>query len=177
VSGQELASVSVADLVHLRRNPQFMSAKEMEALREGIRRDGFLAPVLVRPMDDGRYEIVSGNHRVLAAKEAGLTHVPAIVKPMDDRQAQRIAVNLNTVHGDPTPELLAPFLAELDDATLADVHLDRELEKGLREFDADLALKLASLDVPEAFDHASPKGRVPTSCRCPTCGHQHAPKR
>lgn len=171
-----LRQVAISKCAHLRRNPQFMSAAEMAALRDGIRRDGFLAPVLVRPIAGGRYEIVSGNHRVLAAKEAGLTHVPAIVKTLDDRQAQRIAVNLNTVHGDPTAELLAPFLAELDDETLGSVHLDADLEKELRAFDSELAAKLADLEVPAAFDQDSPKGRLPT-CRCPTCGHRHAPSK
>lgn len=76
----------------------------MEAMKASMLRDGFLAPVLLRPMGDD-YEVVSGNHRVMAARELGMTTVPALIMDLTDQQVGRIAINLNTVHGDPTAEL------------------------------------------------------------------------
>lgn len=170
----ELRSVPVERCVALRRNPQYVSPHGMEAMKESIRRDGFVAPVLLRPLpgtDD--FEVVSGNHRVMAARELGLPEVSAVVGvDMTDAQAQRLAVNLNTIHGDPTAELLAPFLVELDADTLRTVHLSDELLRGVSELDAQLADTLANLDVPSSWDIDSSMSPV-QNCMCPNCGRRH----
>lgn len=169
---EELAWVPVAECVALRRNPQFMSPHGMEALKASITRDGFLAPVLVRPAEGGRFEVLSGNHRVMAARELGLERVPAVVREIDDQAAARIAVNMNTVHGDPTAELLAPFLAELDEELLATVHLGEDLLAEVVDFDVTLADRLAELQPPPSWDRASPTVDT-VACECPTCGKKH----
>src|SRR5438270_10364984 len=102
----ELKFLPLARLVMLRRNPQYMTPHEMDALKASIQRDGFLAPILVRPATKKNFEILSGNHRAMAARELGIKDVPCLVAKLDDKQAGRVAVNLNTVHGDPTAELL-----------------------------------------------------------------------
>ena len=134
---EQLTWMPISRLVALKRNPQYCTEKQMESLKESIRRDGFVVPVLIRriPRQADRYEIVSGNHRVMAARELGMDEVPCVLVKMTNKQAQRLAVNLNTIHGEPNPELLAPFLAEMDDDVLASIHLERaELDK-LLEFD------------------------------------------
>lgn len=170
-----LRHVQVVKCRALRRNPQHMKPAEMEALKDSIRRDGFLAPVLVRPCGRGSFEVLSGNHRVMAAREIGMETVPALVVDIDDKAAARVAVNLNTVHGDPTAELLAPFLAELDDETLSTVHLDRGLMSDLREFDREMAEQLAKLEAPVSVSAESVKNATP-DCICPTCGRKHVHK-
>lgn len=170
----ELRYLPVDKLVGLRRNPQHMTPKQMDALKASMQRDGFLAPVLVRVhTEDGHWEVLSGNHRVMAARELGLEEVPALVVEVDDRQAGRIAVNLNTVHGDPTAELLAPYLAELDDETLATVHLEDSLISDLRRFDADLESTLAKMQIPASFDNETPRAGSIAQCVCPSCGRKH----
>jgi len=166
--------IPLSRLRALRRNPQYLSERQMTALVASIRRDGFLAPVLVRPMRGARdeYEIVSGNHRVLAAREAGLESVPCVVANLSAKAAARIAVNLNTIHGDPNAELLAPFLAELSDDVLGTIHLEADLLSSLREFDATLKLRLDELEPPDALDRDSPASNI-TLCVCPTCGKRH----
>lgn len=170
----QLTDVPVERCVALRRNPQFVSPHQMDALKASMTRDGFLAPVLLRPLGDD-FEVVSGNHRVMAARELGFPTVPAIVIDLDDRQAARVAVNLNTVHGDPTAELLAPFLAELDDDTLTAIHMSDELLTSVKHLDEDLASRLAAMEVPEGWDNPSPKNSTP-DCKCPTCGKMHVRK-
>ena len=177
MSGDELRNVDVDQCVALRRNPQYLTPHQMDALKASIERDGFLAPVLLRPISDGKYEIVSGNHRVMAARELGLKVVPAVIKDIDDASAQRIAINLNTVHGNPNVELLAPFLAEMDDDVLASIHMDDILLKELTEFDALLKTRLDELSVPDSLDEESSQGVVPKACTCPTCGKKHADAR
>lgn len=173
----ELIHVPVDKCVALKRNPQYMSPKQMDALKNSIERDGFLAPILVRAHGDDSYEVLSGNHRVMAAREIGMEEVPALLVEMDDQTAGRIAVNLNTVHGDPTAELLAPFLAELDDQTLASVHLEDDLLADLRAFDTSLAETLSRLEVPSTLDNDTPTAGSIEQCVCPSCGRSHMKQR
>jgi ParB-like chromosome segregation protein Spo0J len=176
VPGTKLQTIDIDELVALRRNPQYLSERQSSALRQSIERDGFLAPIVVRKRRKG-WEILSGNHRVMEAREAGLKQLPCVVvTKCDDRRAARIAVNMNTVHGDPTPELLAPFLAEADDETLRDIFLDDEMVRQLKSFDATLEQRFADLAVPDSLDYDSSKGATP-NCVC-QCGHRHvaAPK-
>jgi hypothetical protein len=163
--------VKLTELSYLRRNPQYLSPHSMEALKMSIQRDGFLAPILVRKRG-AKFELLSGNHRAMAAHELGMKEVPAIVCPLNDRQAKRVAVNLNTVHGEPNAELLAPFLAELDEELLASVHLDPDTIRAVSELDADLAASLSKLEAPEGFNRESPKTEI-AQCACPTCGKRH----
>jgi ParB-like chromosome segregation protein Spo0J len=172
-NGKGLAMVPVDRCDMLRRNPQYLTPAMMDAMVKSIKRDGFLAPILVRPRKGGRYEVVSGNHRLMAAREAGLTEVPAVVAKMDDKQVQRAAVNLNTIHGDPTPELLAPFLAEMPDDVLADIHLQDDLLTSLCNFDASLAEALSRMERPERSWGREPSTSPIGQCICPTCGKHH----
>jgi ParB family chromosome partitioning protein len=94
-------------LARIERNPtqprtQFDKATIKE-LADSIRERGVLQPVLLRPAGDG-YQIVAGERRFLAAQEAGFNTVPAIVRPLTDREALLIALienvqreNLNPV--------------------------------------------------------------------------------
>lgn len=144
----------------------------MEGLKKSIERDGFIAPIVVRRRPKGMYEILSGNHRVMACRELNHTTIACVlVHPCDDARAARIAMNMNTVHGDPNVELIAPFLSALDDGTLKEIYLPDSIMKDLLNFDATLKMRLDSLEVPDALDSASPQNSIP-NCVC-TCGHRH----
>jgi ParB family chromosome partitioning protein len=67
----------------------------MQELVESIRQHGVLVPVLVRPDDEGTYEMISGHRRMHAAKLAGLVTIPAIIKPMTDDEATIAMVDAN----------------------------------------------------------------------------------
>lgn len=56
--------------------------EKMSDLVQSIKDNGILVPVLVRPDDEGTYEMISGHRRMHAAKLAGLVTIPAIIKPM-----------------------------------------------------------------------------------------------
>lgn len=61
--------------------------EKMETLVESIRENGILNPVIVRPDQNGDYEMISGHRRLHAAGIVGLKKVPAIVKEMSDDEA------------------------------------------------------------------------------------------
>lgn len=62
---------------------------------ESIKERGVLVPILVRPKNDGNFEIVSGHRRHHASQLAGLTEIPAIVRDMDDDTAILLMVDSN----------------------------------------------------------------------------------
>lgn len=149
-----------------------MTPDQMESLKKSIERDGFCAPILVRPLKDGRYEVVSGNHRFMAATELGFSEIPCVVADLSAKAAQRLAINLNTIHGEPNAEILAPFLAELDLDVLAELHLEDETKKDLIKFDSKLADLLKELELPPEISSDSPTHSNAT-CKCPKCGSTH----
>ena len=68
---------------------------EMEQMVESVRERGVLSPVLVRPMPDGSYQMVSGHRRKRAAELAGLPTLPCIVRELTDDEAIIIMVDSN----------------------------------------------------------------------------------
>ena len=69
--------------------------ERMQELVESIKANGVLSPVIVRPDDEGTYEMISGHRRMHAAKLAGLTTVPAIVKQLTNDEAVILMVDAN----------------------------------------------------------------------------------
>lgn len=68
---------------------------KMQELVESIRENGVLTPAIVRPAEAGGYEMISGHRRMHAAKLAGLTAIPAIIRDMDDDTATIVMVEAN----------------------------------------------------------------------------------
>lgn len=71
------------------------SGEEMEQLKESIREYGVLSPLLVRPREDGRYEIVSGHRRKAACEALSITELPVLVRDMTDDEAVILMVDSN----------------------------------------------------------------------------------
>lgn len=69
--------------------------EKMDELVESIKVNGVLTPVLVRPDDEGTYEMISGHRRLHAAKRAGLRKIPAIIKEMTNDDATIAMVDAN----------------------------------------------------------------------------------
>lgn len=144
----------------------------MESLKASIERDGFCAPILVRPLDNGTYEVISGNHRFMAASELGYDKIPCVVANLTDDATKRLAINLNTIHGEPNPEILAPFLCDLDPEILKDIHIEDEMKSALLEFDSELEKMLSDLTIPSQINRESPQSSN-TVCKCDKCGRKH----
>lgn len=85
------------DQIHAFENHPFkvIDDDRMFDLVESIKENGVLVPVLVRPDDEGTYEMISGHRRTHAAKLAGLTTIPAIIKGMTNDEATIAMVDSN----------------------------------------------------------------------------------
>lgn len=64
----------------------------LNALAASIKEKGVLQPLLVRAKEDGMFEIIAGERRFRAARQAGLSEVPAIVKEMGDKEVLEVAL-------------------------------------------------------------------------------------
>ena len=71
--------------------------EEMDQLVESIRTQGVLNPVVVRLIENGEYEVISGHRRLHACKKAGMETIPALVVNMD-RDAAAIALVDSNLH-------------------------------------------------------------------------------
>jgi len=80
-----------------------MDQEALAELADSIKAQGVMQPILARPLGAGRYEIVAGERRWRAARMAGLTSVPALVREVPDRHAIAIALIENIQREDLNP--------------------------------------------------------------------------
>jgi len=69
-----------------------MSQESLDELADSIKAQGLVQPIVVRPINGGRYEIIAGERRWRASKIAGLDTVPALVRDVSDRSAIAMAL-------------------------------------------------------------------------------------
>ncbi|MFW6092368.1 MAG: ParB/RepB/Spo0J family partition protein [Pseudomonadota bacterium] len=91
------------------------SEQALEELAASIRSQGLMQPILVRPRPQGGYELIAGERRWRAARMAGLTEIPAIVKEVTDEQASAMALIENIQREDLNPLEEAFALQRLKD--------------------------------------------------------------
>ena len=82
---------------------QYFDPVKQQKLEVSISQHGILEPLLVRPVDLERYEIVAGERRYLAAKALGLSEVPVVIKELSDIEAIQIALIENLQRVDLSP--------------------------------------------------------------------------
>ena len=87
----EISGTQEIDIVRIHAFPnhpfKVLDDERMDMLVDSIRENGILNPVIVRPDQNGDYEMISGHRRLHAAGIAGLQKIPAIVKEMSDDEA------------------------------------------------------------------------------------------
>ena len=93
---QRIQPLPLSELVPFKDHPfRVVDDDRMKETVESIREYGVLVPIIVRPMDDGSYEIVSGHRRKRACEMAGVEEIPAIIRDLDDDEATIIMVDSN----------------------------------------------------------------------------------
>jgi ParB family chromosome partitioning protein len=100
----ELAHVSVEQIHPNPSQPRRRFEHEgVSGLADSIRAQGLIQPVVLRPRLQGGYELIAGERRWRAAREAGLATVPAIVREADDRDSLLLALVENVAREDLSP--------------------------------------------------------------------------
>ncbi|MDQ7985075.1 ParB/RepB/Spo0J family partition protein [Pseudomonas sp. G34] len=80
-----------------------MDVTALEELAQSIKTHGVMQPIVVRPVGDGRYEIVAGERRWRATQQAGLERIPALVRELPDEAAIAMALIENIQREDLNP--------------------------------------------------------------------------
>ena len=102
----QINSVAIADLS---RNPyqprQNFKVEKLEELARSIRKNGIIQPIAVRPSKSkpGKYEIVAGERRWLAAQKAGLHQIPVTILDLSDVESLEVAIVENIQRDDLNP--------------------------------------------------------------------------
>ena len=119
--------------------------ESLQALAESIRTYGLIQPITVRPLDKGYYQIIAGERRWRAAREAGLREVPVRIMEADDRMAMELALVENLQREDLNPmEEAAGYRKLMDDYGLTQEEVSARVQKS-RSAVAN-ALRLLGLD-------------------------------
>ena len=109
------SGIKVISIDRIESNPrQPRTVFDVDALHElaaSIREHGVLQPILVRPLGENRYQLVAGERRWRASREAGLMSIPALVEELDDDTALEISIIENLQREDLSP---------LEEATMFD---------------------------------------------------------
>ena len=88
--------IEVAKIHPFENHPfKVLDDDKMHELVESIMMNGVLTPVIVRQMDDGDYQMISGHRRLFAANQIGMEKIPAIVKEYSDDEAVLAMVDSN----------------------------------------------------------------------------------
>lgn len=111
--GLRIRELPVESLLPNPWNPNRVPAETFAKLRAYIEREGFVEPLVVRPLDKDTFQILGGFHRWRIAKELAYESVPCVVVDVDDRRAKVLTVNLNELKGQSVPALLAELVHDL----------------------------------------------------------------
>jgi ParB family chromosome partitioning protein len=96
-----IRDVRVDDIVPNRYQPrQSFDKEKLAELVQSVRERGIVQPLILRRAGDAGFELVAGERRLRAAREAGLTSVPAIVREYDDESALEVALIENVQRED-----------------------------------------------------------------------------
>jgi len=102
--GERQATFRIEQLQRGRYQPRTkMDESSLQELAASIKKQGLMQPILVRPIDKGQYEIIAGERRWRAARMAGLSEVPVLVREVPDSAALAMALIENIQREDLNP--------------------------------------------------------------------------
>ena len=85
----------------------------VEQLAASLKVDGQWNPIIVRPKEDGRYEVIAGHYRLQAAKKAGFKEIEATVRALSDEDADVLSLKTNLIRLDMTPREQGLILSKM----------------------------------------------------------------
>jgi len=95
---ETIKAIKLSELYPSPENPyKVLDNEELQAMADSIRDYGVISPLVVRPLETGGYEIISGHRRKMACEKAGIDTVPAFVREMD-RDTAIIALVDSNLH-------------------------------------------------------------------------------
>lgn len=145
---------------------QIFDPEHLDDLAKSIEKQGILQPLIVRPLQNQvtNYEIVAGERRWQAAKKAGLSQVPVLVKDLSDRQTLEVAITENVQRADLNPiEEAEGYKRLMDDFS----YTQEEVSQNVGKSRSHVANTVRLLALPEKIRHYLESGQL-------TAGHARA---
>lgn len=138
-------------------NPNEMASEDFNALLENMKREK-ISPIEVRPIEGGQFEVIDGEHRLMAAKRLNWTSINCIVRGVDEDRASEINYAKNRLRGSINPwneaELFYAFKAKLGTQ-----------EEVAKKFGVSLDYvhkRLTLNRIPEEIQRITPRGVLPS---------------
>ena len=161
---QNTQEISIEDIETNPYQPRrHFDPESLQELAASIKEHGVLQPLLVRKKDPG-YQLIAGERRLRAAKQAGLSTVPVVVKALDDRTVMEIALVENLQREDLNPLEEAEAYQRL----ITEFNLTQEeVAKAVGKSRPAIANTLRLLNLPEPIQQLVANGQL-------TMGHARA---
>lgn len=131
-----------------------IDVEALEELASSIKAQGLLQPIVVRAIDDTRYEIIAGERRWRAAQIAGLTEIPAIIRDVSDQATMAFALieNIQRENLNPVEEAVA-IQRLIDDCQLTHQEVADTLGKSRATISNLLRILSLNTDVRTMLEH------------------------
>lgn len=130
-----IIDINPSEIKFIEKNARFMSQNEFNALVSNIKRDGQLSSVPFLIKENEIYTVISGNHRIKASIEAGLTSIKAMVgENLSNDEIRAIQLSHNSITGKDDLQILKEIFDEIQNSDLKeysfiDTSLFEDLEK------------------------------------------------
>ena len=152
-------SVKISEIEPNRDQPRKeFDSEALSELADSISQHGVLQPLLLRPLLTGGYRIVAGERRWRAARMAGLTEVPAVVREMSDTEEMLFALIENLQREDLTPLEEARGYRTLIDAQ---DFTQEEVSQAVGKSRPAITNALRLLNLPEDIQQMLENGEIP----------------
>lgn len=154
----EVVQLYLDDIIPNRFQPrEIFDERALKELAVSIREHGVIQPIIVRSVQNGKYEIIAGERRYKASALAGLTKIPAIIRNLDDKESSKVALleNLQRKNLNPIEEARTyQKILEIDQMT------QEELAKTMGKSQSAVANKLRLLSLPDDVQKALLKEQI-----------------
>jgi ParB family chromosome partitioning protein len=133
---------------------RYFNLEKMAHLVQSVKEHGILEPLLVRPLPNGKYELVAGERRLRAAQTAKFAEVPIVVRDLDDRQSLQVALLENLQREDLNPveetegilQLLMLTLDASSDQVVSLLHQAYNAKQRGRELNGNVTIQLKKVE-------------------------------
>ncbi len=151
-------SVRLSDIEPNRDQPRrTFDEASITSLAESIREHGLIQPILVRPLENGRYQIVAGERRWRACRMLAMTDVPVIVRELSDFETAQIALieNIQRENLNPVEEATA-YKTLMENFSMT----QETLSKAVGKSRSAIANSVRLLNLPEAVQDMLRNGDI-----------------
>jgi ParB family chromosome partitioning protein len=149
---QDIRSLRHVPIELLHPNPnnprKHFAEEELESLAKSLKDKGLLQPLVVRPRNDGSFEIVAGERRWRASQRAGLHEIPVLIRELGDRETLEIALIENVQRSDLNPLEEARAYRQLIEAY---DYTQLQLAEGIGKSRSHVANTMRLLTLPETI--------------------------